>query len=82
MGLASTQHSRPQRRQSIDIWGNPMDEPKKKGPGRGGRRKGAGRKPSGKGQLTVRIRTDIIEAFQPNAARRLSEWIEKRFKKP
>jgi hypothetical protein len=58
-----------------------MAEAMQKGLGRGGRREGAGRKPSGKGQLTVRIRTDIIERFQPNAARRLSEWIEKRFKK-
>jgi hypothetical protein len=58
-----------------------MDEPKKKS-GHGGARPGSGRKPAGRGQLTVRIRTDIIERFQPNAARRLSEWIEKRFKKP
>jgi hypothetical protein len=32
--------------------------------------------------LTIRIRTDIIERFQPGAARKLSEWIEKRLKKP
>jgi hypothetical protein len=56
------------------------DQPKKKG--HGGARPGSGRKPTGRGQLTVRIRIDIIERFQPNAARRLSEWIEKRFKKP
>src|SRR5262245_13658878 len=56
-----------------------MAEAKPFRPGRGGRRKGAGRKPSGRTQIKIRIKTEIIEQLQPGAARKLTEFIEKRF---
>jgi hypothetical protein len=57
-----------------------MERPEQKKPGRGGRREGAGRKPSGRSQIKIRIKTEIIEQLQPGAARKLSEFIEKRSK--
>jgi hypothetical protein len=57
------------------------DEAKKKGPGRGGRRKGAGRHPSGRSQIKIRIRTEIIDHLQPSAAGKLARIIEKKFEK-
>jgi hypothetical protein len=58
-----------------------MEQLKKKGPGRGGRRKGAGRKPSGRSQIKIRVTTEIIEQLQPGAARKLAAIIESKFKK-
>jgi hypothetical protein len=59
-----------------------MQERKKKsGPGRGGARPGAGRKPSGRSQIKIRIRTEIIEQLQPGAAGKLAAVIENKFKK-
>jgi hypothetical protein len=58
-----------------------MEQTEQKRPGRGGRREGAGRKPSGRSQIKLRIKTEIIEQLQPGAARKLAELIEKRFNK-
>jgi hypothetical protein len=58
-----------------------MEQPKKKGPGRGGRRKGAGRPPSGRSQIKIRVKTEIIEHLQPGAAGKLAAFIEKKFSK-
>jgi hypothetical protein len=52
---------------------------KKSGPGRGGARAGAGRKPSGRSQIKVRIKTEIIKQLQPGAARKLAAIIERKF---
>lgn len=57
-----------------------MKQPNKKGPGRGGRREGAGRKPSGRSQIKIRIKTKIIEQLQPGAAGKLAAIIENKFK--
>jgi hypothetical protein len=51
----------------------------KSGPGRGGARPGAGRKPSGRAQIKIRVRTEIIEQLQPGAARKLAAIIERKF---
>jgi hypothetical protein len=57
-----------------------MQKPKKKsGPGRGGARPGAGRKPSGRSQIKIRVKTEIIEGLQPGAARKLAAIIENTF---
>ena len=57
-----------------------MQERKKKsGPGRGGARPGAGRKPSGRSQIKIRSKTEIIEQLQPGAARKLAAIIERKF---
>jgi hypothetical protein len=54
---------------------------KRSGPGRGGARPGAGRKPSGRSQIKIRVRTEIIEQLQPGAARKLAAIIEKKFER-
>jgi hypothetical protein len=44
---------------------------------RGGARPGAGRPASGRTQIKIRIKTEILERLGPGAARKLRELIEK-----
>jgi hypothetical protein len=57
-----------------------MNDPKKKGPGRGGRRAGAGRKPSGRRQICLWIRADVLDALGPDRAKKIRDLVEGKFK--
>jgi hypothetical protein len=43
---------------------------------RGGKRNGAGRHRSGRTQIVIRVKTEIIKQLQPGAARKFRELIE------
>jgi hypothetical protein len=50
--------------------------------GRGGARPGSGRKPAGRRQIVLRIRSEIIDQLEPGAARKMRDFIEQKFKSP
>jgi hypothetical protein len=58
-----------------------MKQPQKKS-GRGGPRPGAGRKPSGRRQIVLRVKGEIIDRLEPGATRKMRDIIERKFKSP
>jgi hypothetical protein len=47
---------------------------------RGGARRGAGRKPSGRRQICLWIRADVLDALGPDRAKKIRELVEDKFK--
>ena len=58
-----------------------MKQPDQKS-GRGGPRPGSGRKPAGRRQIVLRIKSEIIDRLEPGAARKMRDIIERKFKSP